>query len=347
MVLDHLMPDAQFFVYSNRPIVMPVSSERWSHINDPSLLMRRLPGTLWYLERASALVRRDAIDVFWGTANFLPRRLNDHARTILTVLDLVPQLFAQTIGLKHRLVHKLYFGASLSKANCVVTISQGTKRRLVQRYGQDITEVIYPCVNERFKRQHDSAIERVRVKYGLKQTFLLTVATLEPRKNLIAVLQAMSYLIGKGLDMPALVLVGQIGWKNKALFETINQAQSAGIRVVQTGFVPDEDLPALYGAAMAFIFPSLYEGFGMPVLEALHCGARVLASDTPEIREAGGDGVTYFEPTVEGIVNALEALLQPATQVKPDLHPSLGRLAHASTWEQEGLKLAELIRSLT
>jgi glycosyltransferase involved in cell wall biosynthesis len=98
---------------------------------------------------------------------------------------------------------------------------------------------------------------------------------------------------------------------------------------------------------MAFIFPSLYEGFGMPVLEALHCGARVLASDTPEIREAGGDGVTYFEPTVEGIVNALEALLQPATQVKPDLHPSLGRLAHASTWEQEGLKLAELIRSLT
>jgi glycosyltransferase involved in cell wall biosynthesis len=347
MVLDHLLPDAQFFIYSNRPIVMPVNSGRWLHVNDPCWLMRRLPATLWYLERTSALIRRDAIDVFWGAANFLPNRINSHVKTILTVLDLVPQLFAQTMGLKHRLVHKLYFDASFAKAHRLVTISRGTKLRLMQSYGRKVDEIIYPCVNENFKRPDDRAIEQVRVKFGLQQAFFLTVATLEPRKNLMVVLQAMIRLKGKGLDLPALVLVGQVGWKTEALFETIKQAQLAGVCVVQTAFVPDEDLPALYGASTAFVFPSIYEGFGMPVLEALHCGARVLASDTPEIREAGGDSATYFEPTVEGIVSALEALLQPDTHDKSDMHPSLGSLAHASTWEREGLKLARLIKSLT
>jgi glycosyltransferase involved in cell wall biosynthesis len=347
MVLDRLLPDAQFFIYSNRPIAMPVMSKRWLHVNDPSPLMRRLPAAFWYLERAGSLIRRDAIDVFWGAANFLPRHISCHVKTILTVLDMVPDLYPETIGLKHRLVYKTYFPLSFRKADRLVAISKGTKGRLLEQYGRVIDEVIYPCVSEHFTRPDSQVMERVRVKYGLQQAFFLAVATLEPRKNLMVILQAMIRLKDKGLDLPALVLVGQVGWKTDALFEAIKQAQLAGVRVVQTGFVPDEDLPALYGASTAFVFPSIYEGFGMPVLEALHCGSRVLASDTPEIREAGGDSATYFEPTVEGIVSALEALLQPDTHDKPDIHPSLGSLAHASTWEREGLKLARLIKSLT
>lgn len=347
MVLDRLLPDAQFFVYSNRPIAMPVRNERWFHVKDSSSPMRRLPATLWYLQRASTLIKRDAIDIFWGVANLLPNRINGDYKTILTVHDLVPELFPQTIGLKHRVVYKLYFEASVRKADRLMTISQGTKRRFTELYGGSVDEVIYPCASELFKRPSIDEVAQVRIKYGLQQSFFLAVATLEPRKKLVVVLQAMILLKAKGLDVPALVLVGQVGWKTDALFETIKQAQSANVRVVQTGFVPDEDLPALYGAATAFIFPSIYEGFGMPVLEALQCGARVLASDTPEIREAGGESVTYFEPTVAAVAIALEALLQTDTHANPPLDCLTDPLSHVSTWEKEGFKLARLIKSLT
>jgi glycosyltransferase involved in cell wall biosynthesis len=346
VALDRLLPDAQFFIYSNRPISMPVMSKRWLHVNDPSPLMRRLPAAFWYLERAGALIRRDAIDVFWGAANFLPRRIRGHVRTILTVLDMVPDLYPETIGLKHRLVYKMYFPLSFRKADRLIAISKGTKDRFLEQYGRIIDEIIYPCVSEHFKRPDSHVLERVRIKYELQKSFFLAVATLEPRKNLTAVLQAMIYLKGKGLSLPTLVLVGQVGWKTEALFKMIKQAQMVGVCVVQTGFVPDEDLPALYSASSAFIFPSVYEGFGMPVLEALQCGAIVLASDTPEIREAGGKSAIYFEPTAEGIALALETFLTSYTKEVTAFRHQDKPFSHGSTWEKEGMKLVSLIKLL-
>ena len=256
------------------------------------------------------------------------------------------------MGLKHRLAYKLYFRQSLQQANRLVTISQGSKSRLEKIFGRSADEVVFPGVGEQFRAPLPQQMKRIRDRHGLHAPYLLAVATLEPRKNLDGLLNAMIELKSRGqVNIPDLVLVGQIGWKARGLLKLVEDAKAAGIRVVQTGYVPDADLPALYGGSSAFIFPSIYEGFGMPVLEALKCGAHVLASNVTEIREAGGDYATYFEPTVQGIEQALEQFLQSDVYLHPNRQLDAQRLArianHGSTWEAEGKKLAAVIRSLS
>lgn len=349
-VLDESFPTAEFFVYSNAPVVLPVASKRWHVVGDSSSFFGRLPSAIWYLERVSKLAKRDSIDVFWGGANFLPRGL-DHCKSVLTVLDLVPQLHPETMGLRHRIAYKLYFQQSLQRANRLVTISQGSKNRLEEIFGCVVDEAVFPAVAEHFCAPTLQEMERVRDVHGLHDPYLLAVATLEPRKNLDGLLNALIELKRSGrVEIPDLALVGQIGWKAGGLLKLVEEAKSTGIRIVQTGYVPDQDLPALYGAASAFVFPSIYEGFGIPVLEALKCGAHVLASDVPEVRQAGGDHASYFEPTVPGIKQALEQFLLSDAHLHPERNLDPERLArivsHGSTWKDEGKKLAAVITSL-
>ena len=348
--LDQWLPEAEFFLYGNEPYELPLTSYRWKKSFDESILFDRLPASIWYLERVGRLARRDGIDIFWGSANFLPKgvgRNSGACASVLTVLDLVPDLYPETMNWKHQLAYHLYFEQSLKNADRLVTISYGSKDRLERKYAKPCDAVVYPCAGEAFKSPSVDLIRKVRDRYGLQSNFLLTVATLEPRKNLGNLLKAMIQLKSeRGIVVPDLVLVGQVGWKAQVLLELITSARAAGIKVLQTGFVPDEDLPALYAASSAFVFPSIYEGFGMPVLEALKCGAYVLASDIPEIREAGGEYPKYFEPSLTGIANALREFLLSDDYLYPD-HARFNRVINqGSTWNEEGRKLAMVMKSL-
>lgn len=349
-ILDSELRQAEFFVYSNRPIRLPVMSDRWHHVDDSRTVFSRLPASVWYLERVSHLAKKDSIDVFWGGANFLPMHLPHRCQTVLTVHDVVGTLYTETLGVNHRLVYKLFFRRGLRQADRLVTNSIGTADRLHKYYGVKTDEVVFPCARANFVAPSVKTMSDVRLRYGLTDPYLLSVSTIEPRKNLESMLQALIELTRDGLQLPIVALVGQVGWKTSPILKKIEDAKSSGIRIVQLGYVPDEDLPALYGACSAFVFPSIYEGFGMPVLEALKCGAHVLASDIPEIREAGGDHATYFEPTVQGIKQALVQFLESDVYLHParNLDPErLSRIAqHGSTWKQEGRKLANVIQSL-
>ncbi len=144
------------------------------------------------------------------------------------------------------------------------------------------------------------------------------MATPEPRKNLVAVLAAFTQLEKKGnLKDYQLVLAGPTGWKSRKLTERLGAARAHGL--VLAGYVPDELMPLLYALSSALVFPSLYEGFGMPVLEARSCGARVVASNIPELREAGDEYTIYVEPTVEGIK------AESARHSSPPPPPAAGR----------------------
>lgn len=345
-VLSEEFPEAQFFVYSNKPITMPVVDLRWTHRQDHSKLWSQLPASLWYLERVATLARHDKLDLFWGGANFLPRGLQGHCRSIVTVLDVVPVLFPETMSWRHRLVHRAYFDRTLKEADRLVTISKGSAYRIEQTYGRRPDEIIYPSASEVFVPPAATDVARVKKLYGVERPFLLAVATLEPRKNLSVLLQALLVLKANGLVVSDLCLVGQVGWKQGSLQKMINQAALGGIRIIQTGFVPNEDLPALYAASHAFVFASVYEGFGMPVLEAVRCGARVLATDLPEIREAGGSQVTYFEPTVDGIADALRAVFAEDCAFEKSLPNANHDQGHDYSWQTEGRKLAMTMKSL-
>ena len=147
-------------------------------------------------------------------------------------------------------------------------------------------------------------------QYGIDFRYLLAVATWEPRKNLGMLVETfLAMKRDRELGGRKLVLVGGRGWKDRRLASLVDSAGKSAICC--PGYVPDEDLPAIYSGADAFIFPSQYEGFGIPVSEARACGTRVVASDIPEIREAGGPDpeVIYVQPTSQGLREGIEKIL--------------------------------------
>ena len=342
-VLDVALPQANFLVYGNRPLSLPVANGRWQLRGDDSAVGSRMPSALWYFLRAGKLARRDGVDVFWGAANFLPLGLGPKVSAILTVYDFVYRLFPQTLNLSHRLAYRLFFDRSLRRAQVIIAISQGTSDRLSELRGRAADLVIRPRVAAHFYPPGPEAVNAARDRYGIDFPYFLSVSTLEPRKNLEALIEAFLQLRAAGeLPDAGLVLVGQQGWKDRRLLGALARAQSLGVRVVQTGYVPDDWLPALYAGAIAVVMPSLYEGFGMPVLEAKCCNARVVTSDSPEIREAGGIGPLYIQPTVEGIKQGLRlAAMTPSGDNAADREVDRG-----ASWAQEGEKLVDAMRLL-
>jgi glycosyltransferase involved in cell wall biosynthesis len=343
-VFDSAIAEAKFLVYGNRPLNLFISNERWRQRDDDAVIAAHISPSIWYFLRAGLLARQDGVDVFWGTANFLPLGLGRGTPTILTVHDLVYRLVPQTLDFKHRLAYRLFFNHSLRRAQIVVSNSNGTSNKLSDLYGRSADLVIRPRVSPNFRPPKPEAILAARAHYRIDFPYFLSVATLEPRKNLESLIQAYLELrIAGHLAGTGLVLVGQKGWKHRRLINAITHAKSLGARIVLTGYVSDEWLPALYAGAEAVVIPSLYEGFGMPVLEALCCGARVVASDIPEIREAGGSGPFYIEPSVEGIKHGLLKVEKFSPTDTAAVNVFIDR---GTSWEEEGQKLVNAIRSL-
>lgn len=196
---------------------------------------------------------------------------------------------------------KWYFRIShlvaLKKCKAIITISEFSKNRIIDRLHYDASKIwlIYCGVHEKFVGyKHDPEREiEVRKKYNLPSEYILSLSTLEPRKNLPLLINAYDELADKEHDLPPLVLAGRKGWKMEQLLSSINDKVKD--KIIFTGFIEDADLPYVYGMSGLFVFPSKYEGFGMPPLEALACGTKVLSSDSSSLPEVLGEGADYFK----------------------------------------------------
>jgi glycosyltransferase involved in cell wall biosynthesis len=291
---------------------------------------------LWTKLRCGQLCKDDKLDIFWGAATFLPN-LPKTVRTIITVYDLNFKIVPETMSRLHRLAYQLYFKADILKADCVTTISKGTSDRLYEYYGRSTDVVVYPAVGMQFKREPESSIRKTLEKYAVKRPYLLAVGTREPRKNIELLVRAFLEIKGNGVLVDhKLVLVGGRGWKDQRLSELISCADS----ITPLGYVPDEHLAPLYSGADVFIFPSIYEGYGMPVAEARACGAKVVASDTPELREAAGQESIYVRATSEDIQ---QGILKALAQTNPKGNIDL---ANTYSWKASAKILVSSIKQL-
>lgn len=265
---------------------------------------RRVLRGLPYWPRAA---RRDRIDLF-HTAYYPVPRLS--SPTVLTVHDLRLATMPETYSRARYLFLKSVMPGSLQRSARIVAVSDDTKNDLVRLFDvppEKITVSPNP-VPARFTRITErSLLDSVRRRYGLPPEFILSVGKMEPRKNIDRLIEAFAS-VGRRFGV-GLVVAGK---RDPAFAEYYDRVMRRGAEqgVVFTGYVEDPDLPALYSMARIFAYPSLHEGFGIPVLEAMACGTPVLTSDRSALPEVAGDAAILVDPTsVESIADGLERIL--------------------------------------
>jgi glycosyltransferase involved in cell wall biosynthesis len=233
-------------------------------------------------------------ELFHATEHLLPPLHG--VPTVLTVHDMIFRLFRE----HQRPLNFWYLNAAMPlychRASAIITVSECSKRDIVAHYGLDPGKVtvIYEAASSEFVPAPPDAVHQIRQRYGLPDQFLIHVGTIEPRKNLTRLVGALQGLRDEGLTVP-LIVVGHKGWLYDEFFQFL-EGLHVRDSVRFTGYVPSADLPTLYSAAAAAVMASVYEGCGLPVLEAMACGTPVLSSNTSSLPEMGGDAACYFDP---------------------------------------------------
>jgi len=315
-----------------RSVLLPVSDHTLS------VLWHRLHLPLW-VELACG-----PLDLFHSPDFTLPPVLR--ARTILTIHDLsfirVPECAEP--NLRSYLLQAV--PASVRRADIVLADSECTRADLIELLGADPdrVEVVYAGVGQRFQRVRDDNLLRdVRERYNLPKRFILGLGTLQPRKNFRRLVRAYAMTQGQIANEIRLVIAGAKGWMYDGIFRSVEEL---GLRdaVRFPGYVADDDLPALYSMADLFVFPSLYEGFGMPPLEAMACGTPVVTSNASSLPEVVGDAALVVDPLdVAALADAMGHLLTDR-----DLRENMARRgveqARLFTWTRAAASLLDIYR---
>lgn len=329
--LDKFNIGADIYIYSRNPINIPSSSKRWRSRIDTLPFMKFIDRIVWLKFRASLMCRADKIDVFWGGSHFLPV-LPRNVRTVLTVYDINYKLFPKTMHTRNLWSHQFFFKKDIKRADIILAISEGTSQRLYDHCGRRATAIIRPSVSESFRPYSGQDVQQFKAYHRIDYPYILALSTLEPRKNLQLLVITFLKMKSDGL-LPnyKLVIAGNKGWKSESIMDLISIDH--GVNIIYLGFVPDEHLPILYSGADVFVYPSIYEGFGIPVLEARACRTKIVTTDIPELHEAGGPDAIYIEPTVEAIREGILSALSSKNNWNIDKKQPV-----FSTWE-DGAKL--------
>lgn len=286
LAMCELEPEVEFTLFGNTSVVFAEM---------PNVTVKAAPskwrGPLWHAIELGRLLTESNVQAFWGTNGYLPPFRLRGIATVVTIHDLADVFVPETQAHAVRWSRRLLQPRAIRLADRVIAVSDATATDIESVYGRKADEVIHPLVSPHFRAMAGTEAHVVRAKYELPERFLLTVGTLEPRKNLAALIAAYIGRRTSDVDLPPLVLVGGDGWREGGIQGIVSRAEQSGW-VRRLGFVPNEDLPALYAACEVFLMPSLYEGFGMPLIEAQLCGAPVIhGSHASMIEAAGGIGI--------------------------------------------------------
>lgn len=275
-------PEADFILFSNEEVCFPTYPNVRTRTSYPK---RR--GLFWQNTHLREMLVNECPDVFWATNGLLPIFGRNGIPVVLTVHDLVYKFAPQTLPFLSRWSRRVGQHCAVALADKVVCVSKATAFDALSQYGRNADAIVPPLVGETFLRPSIPEIDDLRARLGLPEGYLLTLGTVEPRKNLASLLRAYLNRREAGVKLPLLAIAGGKGWLDKDVTALIKHCENLGY-VRRLGYVDFSDLPALYAGCEAFLMPSLYEGFGMPLLEAQMCGAPVVHGTHASMREAAG-----------------------------------------------------------
>ncbi len=257
-------------------------------------------------------------------------------RAVVTVHDLIPLSDPQFCEPHHIRYCKRRVPASLRRANAIIAVSAHTKELVEERFGLPAERIhcIPNGVHQRFRPPYDVQVaDPTLSRYGIRGPYLLFVGTIEPRKNLVRLVQAFGRAAWGAVREHTLVIVGKPAWDTARVTAAID-GLGRGVRVLRPGHVDAEDLPALYGAATALLFPSLAEGFGIPALEAMACGCPVLTSAIPPLSELVADAALTVDPwDTDAIADGIRRLVENS-ELRQALRARGLRRAEDFSWDK-------------
>jgi glycosyltransferase involved in cell wall biosynthesis len=288
---------------------------------------------------------KTGIDIFHGPASLIPFR-KDHYRVVVTIHDLVAFLFPETIPLKYGAYMRFLLRQAVKRANKIISVSYHTRQDLIKilKVPSEKIIVIHEAPSPIF-RPYDGLEVRTFLKerYGLHKKYIYHLGNIEPRKNLIVLLEAFTRVCRELGPDYQLVVSGQKGWLIHSLSHFLKDYPNRN-QVLFTGYVPMEELPFFMNGAEIFVFPSLYEGFGLPVLEAMSCGTPVISSNRSSIPEIIGSAGMLIDPTnTKELADGIIFLLRNEEERKR--LSLLGKDQAAKfSWEEVALKTLDVYR---
>jgi len=290
----------------------------------------------------------EQIDVFHGLDQSGVPLLFKKGKCVVTLHDVIALALPWAFPLRRRLVLRVALSRIRRQADIVIAPSAAVREDVVRHLkldGEKITIIPYGC-EERFRPANDPVrLARTRTRYHLPDRYVLFVGALEPRKNVTALVKAFSLLRAEQVGDLKLVIAGGRGWGYEGLFKTI-EALGLGDHVSFLGFVEEEDLPDLYRGALLFVYPSLCEGFGLPILEAMGCGTPVVTSNTSSMPEVAGDAAILVEPTKPKVLASAMARVLGDDELREELRRKGIARARGFSWDAAARKTLEVYRGL-
>jgi glycosyltransferase involved in cell wall biosynthesis len=321
------------------PPGLAVSRSRW----DTRRPWRRI---VWEQTQLAAVSGR--MDLIHGLAFAAP--LASSCPTVVTVHDLSFLRYPAAFRPVNRQYLSLVTKASTRRAVRVIAVSESTRQDVIELCGvaADRVVAVPNGVTPDFSPAEPAAVSAFRRRAGLPERYILYLGTLEPRKNLVRLLEAYALLQAQaqhdGEDLPPLVIAGAKGWYYREIFARVT-ALGLGERVILPGFVPSDDLPWWYRGAELFVYPSLFEGFGLPVLEAMACGTPSITSRASSLPEVAGDAAVLVDPNDTGqLARAMRQVLT-TPELAGRLRAAGPRRAALFSWDRTATATREVYRA--
>ena len=321
-------------------------SDKWQqttravrNLPDPIVFGMRAARWLKYEHDLNRICRKKAFDIYHETA-FTPAKLS-LIPTVYSIYDLSLRRYRETHPRERVWFFEYFIKRRLQYVGHILTISEFIRQEIIEDFKlpPSMVTAVPLAPDPLFAPCSADIVKKIRIKYNLPDSYLLFVSSLEPRKNIDLLIEALHMA---NTDIP-LVLVGWNGWGDKKWFEKIKETDLKN-RIYFTGHIPDDDLKAIYNGAQALVYPSLYEGFGLPIVEAMACGCPVICSNAAGMPEVAGDAAVLIDPArSDELAQAIETVVHDA-EIRNNLIKKGFKQAAAFTWDSTARQTLEVFK---